>query len=62
MTYREALKLEPGDVIDYQRPGEPEQTATITGPLHDFRTRGEVVFVPVSGGMVVNTHILRLHG
>jgi hypothetical protein len=61
VDYQEATKIQPGDVIDFKRPGEPEQTAEVTGPVHLFPTRGRVVFAPVSGGMVVNTHILRVH-
>lgn len=57
MTYNDAAKIEPGQVIIYDQ-GEGERRATVTGPVHEYRDWGYVVYVPIAGAMIVNTHIL----
>lgn len=58
VNYWDSLLIEKGDTITYTADGE-EHTATVTGELHDYGDRpGQVVYVPIEGGMVNRLHIV----
>lgn len=58
MSYDEARTITPGDAITYTVPGGI-RAEVVTAPIHVFkRDRGQVVFVPVAGELVVHTRIL----
>lgn len=56
MDYNDAAKIKPGDVITFDQ-GDGERSATVTGEVHPFFSWGHVVYVPIAGAMIVNTHI-----
>jgi hypothetical protein len=58
VDFNEAARLEPGDTILYQLPGDDETRAAITGPIHVYPGPAHVVYVPIDGAQINRLYII----
>jgi hypothetical protein len=60
MDYVPASRISPGDTINYLDDRGEEQSAVVTGPIHDYSDHhvSRVVYVPIRGGFVNRERIV----